>query len=577
MAALVLVWASLGIGFASTVTASTPAPYAWGWNSKGQLGDGNTINRNTPTPMSMPTGVNFTSIAAGTEHACALTPAGDAYCWGDNYYGQLGDGTYINRNIPAPVTMPAGITFTSISAGGYFTCALTNAGAAYCWGSGINGQIGNGANFDQVTPVLVSGGLTFTVISGGFVHVCARTTAGAGYCWGDNDYGQLGDGTNIDRNTPTVVSGGLTFASITSGLDHTCALASGGASYCWGRNDDGQLGNGTSGSGTNRNTPTAVTMPAGVAFTAVSAGGFHTCALTAAGTGYCWGDNSAGQLGDGTTISRNTPTPVLRAEGVTANRMALGAAHSCALTESGTAYCSGDNSRGQLGNGTFVSASSAVLVSGGYVFANLSSGSSSDATYGIGNLANTGPGAIAFFVFTLPDGRECASISPMRVEVGAMVTLPGVDALCRTMPGATVHGWTIPVEPGFTGYGSSRSPFPPGLPVLVVDSQRFTVVPYEPTLTFHYDANVADVNPCVTNNIVHTRDRIADVWVPRADVGVARFPTQAACTPPGHSLSGWSTRGDGTGTTYPPGMALPTVWATASTNTRTLFAIWRAN
>ena len=405
VAALVLVWASLGIGFASTVTASTPAPYAWGWNSKGQLGDGTTSNRNMPTPVSTPTGVTFTSIAAGAEHACAHTAAGIAYCWGDNFYGQLGDGTVLDKSTPTPVTMPTGIGFTSITAGGYFTCALTSAGAAYCWGSGALGQIGDGRTSNQVTPVLVSGGLAFTTISGGFAHVCARTTGGVGYCWGDNFYGQLGNGTTSNQNTPGAVSLGLTLTSITSGIDHTCALVSGGAAYCWGRNNDGQLGNGTT---SNQNTPTAVTMPAGVAFTAVTAGGFHTCALTAAGTGYCWGDNGTGQLGDGTYSDRNTPTAVLGAEGVTANRMVLGATHSCALTEAGTAYCSGDNRFGQLGDGTFVNVSSGLLVSGGYVFANLSSGSSSYATYGIGNPANTGPGAIAFFVFTLPDGRECA-------------------------------------------------------------------------------------------------------------------------------------------------------------------------
>jgi FG-GAP-like repeat len=188
----------------------------------------------------------------------------------------------------------------------------------------------------------------------------------------------------------------------------------------------------------------------------------------------------------------------------------------------------------------------------------------------------TNSSTVTQFTFLLPDGRECSSISPMRVEVGTMVMLPAVDALCRTMPGATVHGWTIPVPPGFTGYGSEASPFPPGLPVRVTDSQRFTVVPFEPVLTFHYDANVATADTCTSSGLAHSRGRIADVWVPREDIAAARFTTAAACTPPGYILRGWNTRGDGTGTEYRPGDALPPAWGTASTNVRTFYATWQS-
>lgn len=182
------------------------------------------------------------------------------------------------------------------------------------------------------------------------------------------------------------------------------------------------------------------------------------------------------------------------------------------------------------------------------------------------------------FVFALPDGSECSSISPMRVQVGSMVTLPGVDALCRSMPGATVAGWTIPVPPGSTEYGSRAAPFVPEQQVRVVDSQTFTVVPFEPVLSFRYDANVAMGDACVPTSAPHvTADgRTALVWVPRVDVGVARFPEQAACTPPGHVLAGWSSTSGGRVVTFAPGASLPSAWATDGTNIRTLAAAWRA-
>ena len=198
-----------------------------------------------------------------------------------------------------------------------------------------------------------------------------------------------------------------------------------------------------------------------------------------------------------------------------------------------------------------------------YVYASSTSSSSSASV------------TLATFTFVLPDGTECTAISPVRVQVGTIFTLPDSDAACRTMPGATVAGWTIPVSPDFTGFGSISEPFPTGLRVRVVDSQRFTVVPYEPVLTFHYDANVAADDACIGNDVVHSRGRVADVWVPRADVQQARFPARAACTPSGYELSGWNTRGDGSGTTYAPSASLPTSWADDGTNARTLFAVWR--
>jgi len=182
------------------------------------------------------------------------------------------------------------------------------------------------------------------------------------------------------------------------------------------------------------------------------------------------------------------------------------------------------------------------------------------------------------FTFFLPDGRECTSISPMRVPVGSSVQLPGVDADCRTMPGASVGGWTIPVAPSFTGAGSASEPFNPGHWVEVSDSQRFTVVPLEPVLSFTYDANVGEGVECAATDVSHVSadGREMSVWVPRVDVPMARFPDRASCVPAGHVLIGWNTRGDGSGETYELGVELPAGWEQDPTNRRVLFAVWEA-
>ena len=297
-------------------------------------------------------GVTFTSVTAGSFHTCGLTPAGAAYCWGENGNGQLGDGTLAPRLAPVMVAQPGGLTFTNVTAGSFHTCGLTPARAAYCWGLNVDGRLGDGTTTDRVTPVPVAqpAGVTFTSVTAGSFHTCGRTPAGAATCWGDNSRGQLGDGTRTNRVTPVAVAqpAGVTFTSVTAGELHTCGLTPAGAAYCWGGNG-GQLGDGTT---TDRLTPVAVAQPAGVTFTSVTAGAFHTCGRTPAGATTCWGVNSRGQLGDGTTTNRVTPVPVAQPAGVTFTSVTAGAFHTCGRTPAGAAYCWGDNSSGQLGDGT---------------------------------------------------------------------------------------------------------------------------------------------------------------------------------------------------------------------------------
>jgi hypothetical protein len=302
-----------GTGFAAVSTggahscAITTAgiPYCWGDNTYGQLGNGSG-SPTSSTPVRVAGGLTFAAISAGGSHSCGLTSSGVLYCWGYNGDGELGDGTTADR--ATPVAVYGGTTFASISAGGAHTCALNTAGIAYCWGYDGNGELGDGGSFYTVwtTPVAVAGGLRFAAISAADFFTCGVTTAGAAYCWGFNIDGELGDGTNSVSKVPSRVMGGLSLTSISSSGEHTCAITPTGDMYCWGYNCAGQLGFGNLG---DLNYPVAVL--GGLSFSSVSVGGVHSCGVTKDGIAYCWGNNTGGELGDGTTTGRMTPVRVV--------------------------------------------------------------------------------------------------------------------------------------------------------------------------------------------------------------------------------------------------------------------------
>ena len=332
----------------------------WGYNFYGQIGDGTYSDRHTPVDVTaLSSGV--AAISAGTFHNCALTTGGGVKCWGNNGYGELGDGKVAaNSSTPVDVTtLSSGVA--AISAGLSHTCALTNAAGVKCWGRNQSGEVGDGTTTERDNPVDVAG-LTSGVaaISTGGEHTCALTTGGGVKCWGNNSNGQVGDGTTTERDTPVAVTG-LTsgVVAISASRTHTCALTTGGGVKCWGNNGAGQLGDGTT---TERDTPVAVTgLTSGVV--AIDAGYTHTCALTSSGGVKCWGNNSDGQLGDGTTTERDTPVAVTGlASGVAS--ISAGGTHTCALTTGGGVKCWGNNSDGQLGDGTTTSRSTPVNVIG---------------------------------------------------------------------------------------------------------------------------------------------------------------------------------------------------------------------
>ena len=255
--------------------------------------------------------MSFAAVSTGISHTCGVTPAGAAYCWGDNANGQLGDGSTTGELTPVLVAAPAGVSFAAVSAGTSHTCGVTAAGAAYCWGFNADGELGDGSGTGQLTPVPVAAppGVSFLAVSVGGNHTCGVTAAGAAYCWGSNGAGELGDGTTTSQLSPVQVAGSVSFATLTAGFFHTCGVTAAGAAYCWGANSSGRLGDGTT---TQRLTPVLVAAPAGVSFAALSAGNSHSCGVTPAGAAYCWGDNFYGQLGDGTTTDQLTPVRVVQ-------------------------------------------------------------------------------------------------------------------------------------------------------------------------------------------------------------------------------------------------------------------------
>jgi alpha-tubulin suppressor-like RCC1 family protein len=335
--------------------------YCWGEGTYGKLGNGSTTNRSTPVLVSQgarPAGVTFSSISAGENHTCGVGSNGRGYCWGYNPYGQLGNGnTGTDSSIPVLVST---VVFSSISVGENHSCGVGSDGKGYCWGRNGSGQLGNGNTNDSNIPVLVSSGsITFSSISAGRYHTCGVASNGNGYCWGNGSEGRLGNGGTANSSVPVLVNqgarpGGVTFVSMTLGprAQHSCAVGSDGNGYCWGYNGQGQLGNGST---TGSNEPVLVSQgarPGGVTFSSIAGGGNHTCGLGSDGKGYCWGSNWYGRLGDGTTNDSSVPvlvSPGVCPAGETFTSVIGGVFHSCGLLSNNRAVCWGQNSVGDLG------------------------------------------------------------------------------------------------------------------------------------------------------------------------------------------------------------------------------------
>jgi alpha-tubulin suppressor-like RCC1 family protein len=337
----------------------------------------------TPTQI-MSSGVS--SVALGGAHTCAVKTDGSLWCWGDNSFGQIGIGTYEDI-ISVPVQVMTGVVsvFSSASNASY-TCVIKQDSSLWCWGANFNGQIGNGTYGNIIsTPIqIMSSGVSSVALSNiyqwdGYGNTCAVKYDGSLWCWGANDYGQVGIGTyeNIISTPVQVISSGVLEVSL--GWWHTCAMKRDGSLWCWGHNYYGQVGDGTGGDKKNpvqimssgvssvalggehtcaikqdgslwcwgglesASTPTQI-MSSEVS--AIALGDYHTCAIKTDGSLWCWGRNDYGQLGDGTNTNKNTPVQIMSSE---VSSVALGGNHTCAVKIDGSLWCWGDNSWGQVG------------------------------------------------------------------------------------------------------------------------------------------------------------------------------------------------------------------------------------
>jgi alpha-tubulin suppressor-like RCC1 family protein len=309
--------------------------------------------------------LRFRQVTAGEEHTCGVTTGNVTYCWGWNTVGELGIGTDTGpetcSDLPCstrPVRVVGGLAFRQVSAeGGSHTCGVTTDHRLYCWGLNHLGQLGDGTGTDSPRPVWVAPRLAFRQVSAGSIHTCGVTTNNVAYCWGHNQAGALGNGTTISSLRPVRVARRLAFREVSAGTQFTCGVTTDNVAYCWGLNF-GQLGNGTAtgpescftGDGFNACSTKPIQVARRLAFGHVDAGADHTCGVTTDDVAYCWGANSAGQLGDGTTNGRLKPVRVARR--LAFRQVSAGEQHTCGVTVEDVVYCWGLNLLGELGIGT---------------------------------------------------------------------------------------------------------------------------------------------------------------------------------------------------------------------------------
>ena len=499
-----------GLPFASTASTSTPARVpslsnvaalglaqyfgcalatdrtvkCWGDNSWGQLGDG------APgTPHSTPAAViglpsNVASLSLSRWHACVSTTDGLVYCWGNNDYGQLGDGSTTARSSP---TLVPGLTGVArITAGSNSTCAVLSDGSAQCWGRNYSGELGDGSNTNHPSPNVVPGLTGVDSIAMGSMHVCARSKDGSVRCWGDNSFGQLGDGTTVQRLSPTIVPGLTGVSELSLGGNHSLALTTDGVVHAWGSNSSGQQCktggdalspaavaglssiasvsaggdltcargsdgnyrccgvdlNGELGDGRvlERHSPGKVPGLAGA--TSIATGARFACSILSDATVSCWGENDKGQLARSlTSVGDSTPKPAVGLSSIT--QLALGHSHGCALTSAGAVLCWGDNGQGQLGNGTTTSTATPTAVP------SLTSGVSQIAAGGLTTCALLATGEARCWGYNnegeIGDGSTIARYVPTAVSGVSTATKisvgDGSGHACAVLADKTVRCW----------------------------------------------------------------------------------------------------------------------------------------
>jgi alpha-tubulin suppressor-like RCC1 family protein len=296
---------------------SDGSAWCWGKNNFGQLGNNDTTSTNLPVAVA--TAQRFTAIAAGKNGTCALNLSGAIWCWGKNDVNQLGVPSPESSSVPVAVdttNINSGTRFTAVSAGADHTCGLRDDGSIWCWGGNYWGQLGDGntlGNGVGSPPVKVAGSPTgsgWTQVSAGYYFTCGLRDDNSGWCWGGNGLGNLGTGDQNGKLLPTKVVGSDDFTALSAMYQHTCGIRAGGVAYCWGGNGYLKLGNGELDQNSNKASPFPVLTDgvSGTGFTQIMAGYEHTCGLRNDNSVWCWGNWHYGILGNGSTA--NSPVPV---------------------------------------------------------------------------------------------------------------------------------------------------------------------------------------------------------------------------------------------------------------------------
>lgn len=325
--------------------------WCWGGGARGQLGRGDTLDRDTPSQAAGT--LRFSRVTAGEAHTCGITTGGQAMCWGDNREGGVGDGT--TEDALLPVEVSGGHGFTAVSAGWRFSCGVTPALEGFCWGTGDDRKLGQpGPGEPSSIPLRAIEDTTFTAIETGSRNACGINTLGQAICWGDDSFGQRGTETGDIGPVPD-----LTFTSLTLGIYHVCGLTGAGEGHCWGQAQLGALGD----AGTDPFGPPRP-IAGGHAFSQLAAGEEFTCGVTTDGALYCWGNGSAGSLGSGNLNNVRSPEPISSQETFTA--VSARGLHACGLTDQGVVYCWGMRYGvvANLGDGLHTSSDTPIRIPG---------------------------------------------------------------------------------------------------------------------------------------------------------------------------------------------------------------------
>ena len=357
-------WKYIALGYEHTCGITQEGRlFCWGNNYYGQLGDGTYVNKNAPTQVG--TDTDWETVAAGYFHTCATRSDKSLLCWGKNDRGQLGDPTFNNkkRNVPGVVLSMVPWKWDKIALGAAFSCgSVVDMDGLFCWGANDNGQLGDQTKEDKLVPTRVSSSDVprWPGYSAGADHMCGISGINSYlYCWGNNTSGQFGIDMPLKSDSPYIVSS-VGWLNVASGERHSCGIDVKRGLYCWGNNLYGQLGMGTK---TAKEKPSPLFTMDAYSWDRLAAGSYHNCAsISAKPELFCWGNNTHGQIGDGTREDRLVITAVKPADVSYWKLYDAGGSHTCAIDNNDKLWCWGNNYFGQVGEGTSEDKLSPVMV-----------------------------------------------------------------------------------------------------------------------------------------------------------------------------------------------------------------------